>query len=144
MISSGVDHCLAGERKKQTRTQISSHSLFQSMLRCRLCKQQLKITGWKTQNYFAAHHVLFSSNRHRDSRGTWGAIGLFVTTESKDALIDPLGLNYHLPQDAISQWTALNVSGRAAHAAVGLSLPPQMTKKISDFTTLSLQPFARL
>lgn len=144
MISSGVDHCLAGERKKQTRTQISSHSLFQSMLRSRLCKQQLKITGWKTQNYFAAHHVLFSSNRHRDSRGTWGAIGLFVTTESKDALIDPLGLNYHLPQDAISQWTALNVSGRAAHAAVGLSLPPQMTKKISDFTTLSLQPFARL
>ena len=144
MISSEVDHCLAGEGKNQTRTQISSHSLFQSMLRSRLCEQQPKITGWKTQNYFAAHHVLFSSDRYRDSRGTWETIGLFITTESKDALTDPLGLNYHLPQDAISQRTDLNVSGRAAHAAVGLSVPPQTTKKISDFTAVSLQPFSRL
>lgn len=55
-----------------------------------------------------------------------------------------LGVNYHQPQGAISQWMILNMPRRAAHTAVGLSVPPQMTKKISDFTAMSLHPFTRL
>lgn len=36
----------------------------------------------------------------------------------KAAQTDLLGPNYHLPQDAVSQWMAPNVAGRSTHAAV--------------------------
>lgn len=70
-------------------------------------------------------------------------IGLFITAENKDALTDPLGLNPQRPHGAIPQQMDLKVPGRAAHAAVGLSAPPQTTK-ILDFTAVSFQPFTRL
>lgn len=112
--------------------------LFQSMLRSRLCKQQPNITGWKTQNYFVAHHILFSSNRHWDSRGTWGTTGLFITTW-KQRWHDWSTWTELLPvTEAISQGMDLNVSVRAVHAAGGLSVHPQMKKKIFQ----ALQPLA--
>lgn len=79
-------------------------------------KQQAK--RQKTQNYFASHHIVFSSDRHWDSRGAWEAIGLFITMESRGAQTDPLALNLLQPQDAVSPWMVPNVAGRATHAAV--------------------------
>lgn len=74
-------------------------------------KQQAKMTGQKAQNSSASHHILFSSDRCRDSRGAWEAISLFITTESRGAQTHPLALNHLLPQDAVSPWTVPNVAG---------------------------------
>lgn len=107
-----------GGGENQTQIQTSSHSLFQPMLRSGLCKTTSKNYWMESTELFcfSSHSLLkWQTLRFKRSLGSYWPVHYH---ESRGAQTDPLGLSYGLPQDAVSQWMVLNVSGRATHAAV--------------------------